>query len=137
MSYMRRATPQRVLEGFTAAQTVKYHSASRSRGAAGSLLTTPVSSLIPPAPRWHLESKCAIEGKDPDFFYPGRGIDTSIITAYCEDCPVRTECLEENLLEEIGFWGGVSARGRERIAYERGFPVRMRNQTPSKRNTDD
>jgi WhiB family redox-sensing transcriptional regulator len=35
--------------------------------------------------------------------------------ATCAECPVRRTCLEENLREPDGFWGGKSPRERRRI----------------------
>lgn len=80
---------------------------------------------------WRAQAAC--RGADLDAFFPsvsaGRGrprlgIDvtvTAVAEAICRACPVRSDCLDHALEapEPFGVWGGVSARGRQRIARDR------------------
>ena len=91
-------------------------------------------TLWPEAPEWHARAAC--RGSDVDFF-PSRaevpdGVPltrgTSVTleaidacTAICDECPVRSECLEFALTnnERFGVWGGLTFRQRARIRRHR------------------
>ncbi len=54
---------------------------------------------------------------DPEIFFPERGEILHYMEAIliCEGCPVRSECLEANIGERVGIWGGTTGRERKRI----------------------
>ncbi len=58
---------------------------------------------------------------DPEVFFPSDGLGVQVAQPYCAECPVRELCLEYALENHIhhGVWGGVSERGRRRIAHNR------------------
>jgi len=51
-------------------------------------------------------------------FFPTNGGGVVTAAKFCADCPVRRECLEFALSEniEFGVWGGASERARQRMA---------------------
>lgn len=58
---------------------------------------------------WKELAKC--KGEDVDFFFPEQGDgDGKIIRRYCSDCPVRADCAEYAITNNIrwGWWGGLS-----------------------------
>jgi len=61
---------------------------------------------------WHQEANCL--GVDPEVFYPERGDMAAFRTAVaiCKGCPVIEQCLEENMAEKDGIFGGLSANQR-------------------------
>lgn len=61
---------------------------------------------------WRRAARC--RGLDPDWFYPGRGVDPSPAKAVCRQCPVRAHCLASALVagEKLGTWGGLSEQQR-------------------------
>lgn len=61
---------------------------------------------------WHSEANCL--GVDAEVFYPKRGDMAAFRTAVaiCAGCPVTEQCLEENMAEKDGIFGGLSARQR-------------------------
>jgi WhiB family transcriptional regulator, redox-sensing transcriptional regulator len=58
---------------------------------------------------------------DSEVFFPSDGVGVQAAQRYCAECPVREPCLEYALENRIqhGVWGGVSERGRRRIAHNR------------------
>jgi WhiB family redox-sensing transcriptional regulator len=48
-------------------------------------------------------------------FFPERGESSSQAKAVCEECLIRSECLEEHIDEPFGVWGGASGRRRYAI----------------------
>lgn len=67
---------------------------------------------------WQLRARC--KGKPTDLFFPGQWEGTARrAKRICYQCPVRQECLDyavENNISE-GIWGGMSKR--ERILYRK------------------
>ena len=61
-------------------------------------------------PAWMDDALCA--QVDPDLWFPERGGPGSPAKRICARCPVREQCLDENLMETHGFWGGMSERER-------------------------
>lgn len=55
---------------------------------------------------------------DPDEWFPENGGSTKTAVRLCLSCPVRRDCLNWALGngERYGVWGGVSERGRRRLA---------------------
>ncbi|MCC7078652.1 MAG: WhiB family transcriptional regulator [Acidimicrobiia bacterium] len=64
---------------------------------------------------WRRLARC--RDRDPDVFFPGRGMSTAPAKAICASCPVRAECLEYALenREKYGIWGGKSERERRQL----------------------
>lgn len=59
-------------------------------------------------------------GKDPDIWFPGRSKGpngANEAKAICAGCPVRKECLDYALENEMeyGIWGGTSPTERRRM----------------------
>jgi WhiB family redox-sensing transcriptional regulator len=63
----------------------------------------------------------ACRGLDASIFYPDNDDDAEIATQVCEECGVRTACLEFALAEreKTGVWGGATERERRRILRQR------------------
>lgn len=65
---------------------------------------------------WRSQAACARQGIDTDAFYPETytAQDTRYAKHICQDCPVRTQCLEEalRLHDEYGIWGGMTPTER-------------------------
>lgn len=63
---------------------------------------------------WMEAARCA--QSDPELWFPGTGdyIASQRARAICFTCPVKTECREYALAEEIpfGIWGGLTADQR-------------------------
>ncbi|MGH9187196.1 MAG: WhiB family transcriptional regulator [Acidimicrobiales bacterium] len=61
----------------------------------------------------------------PATFFPSDGVGVDKARKLCEDCPVKSPCLEYALAERIdhGVWGGTSERERRRILKRRKLPV--------------
>jgi WhiB family transcriptional regulator, redox-sensing transcriptional regulator len=57
---------------------------------------------------------------DPEVFFPNDGLGVRAAQQYCAECVVRESCLEYALENHIqhGVWGGVSERGRRRMAHK-------------------
>ncbi len=68
----------------------------------------------------------ACVGKDPDLFFPGKGMNLVLraAQAICAECPVRLECAEWGIHHEsFGVWGGLSERARKRERARRGIAL--------------
>lgn len=61
--------------------------------------------------------RAACRGTDPAIFFPERGDSRGVEFAksICAACDVRVECLEENLFEDDGIFGGLSGRQRRQM----------------------
>lgn len=59
---------------------------------------------------WHDQAACA---GATDVFFSDRSIPQA--KAICAGCPVREECLAENLGEKFGVFGGTTPRERARL----------------------
>jgi WhiB family redox-sensing transcriptional regulator len=85
---------------------------------------------------WQDRAVCAQVGFD--MFFPEKGGSTQEAKQVCEGCPVRAECLEYALTENIGhgIWGGLSVPEREKLRRQRieGDPRRQRKQYAVKRD---
>ena len=68
---------------------------------------------------WQANARCA--EVDPEIFFPERGGSSKAARSVCNDCNVRTQCLEYalNNKEQFGIWGGTSERERRRLRRER------------------
>lgn len=69
--------------------------------------------------KWMARGRCA--DKPPATFFPSDGVGVEVAKRICEECPVKSECLEFALDNRIdhGVWGGTSERQRRRIAKAR------------------
>jgi WhiB family transcriptional regulator, redox-sensing transcriptional regulator len=74
----------------------------------------------PSATRWQQFALC--RGHDADLWFPTATDDDARAIAICRACPVRLDCLGWAIWynERYGIWGGVSARGRQRMRDEMG-----------------
>lgn len=61
------------------------------------------------------ERRAACLGVDPDLFFPDRGGSQNTAKEICSRCVVRIICLEVNINEKFGVWGGLSERERRRL----------------------
>lgn len=72
--------------------------------------------LVDP-PAWHADAACK-EHPDVEFFVH-RGGDDRPAREVCAGCLVRADCLEAALsrpiMEDVGIWGGTSARQRREL----------------------
>ncbi len=68
---------------------------------------------------WMAEGKCREHA--PETFFPSDGVGVEMAQRICADCSVKEPCLDYALANRIehGVWGGVSERGRRRIARRR------------------
>lgn len=68
---------------------------------------------------WLNHALCA--ETDPDIFFPEKGGSTAPATSVCQNCEVRSECLEYALSNDIrhGIWGGMSDNDRRRASRQR------------------
>lgn len=68
---------------------------------------------------WRMLGAC--RGLDAGIFYPDSEEEAQIATQVCEECGVRTACLEFALAqrEKAGVWGGATERERRRILRQR------------------
>ena len=68
---------------------------------------------------WRQRASC--RGVDPDVFYPVSDEDAEEAKEICDQCTVRTPCLEYALAnrERDGVWGGATERERRRIIRQR------------------
>lgn len=62
-------------------------------------------------------------GVDPNTFFPEQRdwATMNAAKAICRECVVKELCLETNLSETVGIYGGTSARERQRIRGSRGL----------------
>lgn len=65
--------------------------------------------------RWEEQARCRFAW--PELFYPPHYTPEHMrrARAYCDECPVRLECLSAGMDEEHGVWGGTSPTEREGI----------------------
>lgn len=79
---------------------------------------TLVKSPVPLGP-WAARGACA--SSDPDLFFPTYGQASTAAKRLCQECPVRSECLEYALEapEKSGIWGGLDEAERKSLARRR------------------
>ncbi len=68
---------------------------------------------------WMAQGNC--RAYSPNVFFPSDGVGVEVARRICETCPVRELCLEYAVSNRIehGVWGGMSERGRRRMARTR------------------
>ncbi len=64
---------------------------------------------------WQEQALCA--QTDPEAFFPEKGGSTREAKRVCQNCEVRSECLDYALSndERFGIWGGLSERERRQL----------------------
>lgn len=69
---------------------------------------------------WHAQGNCL--GVSANTFFPERGDTIGVRTALaiCAGCPVTAQCLDENLEERDGIYGGTTGAQRRQLRSERG-----------------
>jgi WhiB family redox-sensing transcriptional regulator len=68
---------------------------------------------------WMKHAAC--KGEDATLFFPERTTPVGAAKLICHGCPVKTDCLEYAMAEQIkhGIWGGLSERQRRELRSER------------------
>lgn len=84
---------------------------------------------------WLDRSRCHLEGKPTQFFYPPEGglDEANAAKRFCQECETRIECLEVGMYEPFGVWGGLSITERVElrdIARARGLTIRQALRIP-------
>lgn len=73
--------------------------------------------VIPRRPKWMQHGSCAKVGPDDPLWYPTGGSTATPAIRVCNDCPVKSECLNHAIThqEAHGVWGGTSPATRLRL----------------------
>lgn len=71
------------------------------------------------APDHSWMDRAACQGHNTEMFFPNRRttahVVRAVIRAFCDRCPVKTECGDYGKNERFGIWGGtVASERRER-----------------------
>lgn len=70
--------------------------------------------LMYATPAWHSGAKCA--NSSPDQFVTGDSDQIARAKLFCQDCPVRLDCLQHAIeVGELGVWGGTDERERRQM----------------------
>lgn len=66
---------------------------------------------------WRQDALCIVDGVGTDFFFGTDKHEVEAAIEFCSDCPVKTDCLEYAITNNIvdGVWGGASERERRRM----------------------
>ena len=67
--------------------------------------------------QWRNHAAC--RNFPPDIFFPGVGESSDLAMSICAECPVKYICLEENIEEFAGIYGGTSGRERRKLREEK------------------
>ena len=92
-------------------------------------------------------TEAACRHEDPELFFPdGRGparpahqrasdlaFQVAYAKSFCDPCPARLACLEQNLDVPYGIFGGLTQQERARIRRDRGIPARNMSPFPNER----
>lgn len=64
---------------------------------------------------WRTDAAC--RGADPDLWFPNKGDNVNVkhALAVCHTCPVQTQCLNDNLDEQDGIFGGTTPMQRRAL----------------------
>ncbi|HWL44531.1 MAG TPA: WhiB family transcriptional regulator [Ilumatobacter sp.] len=68
---------------------------------------------LPRRPQWHDDAAC--RDVPTEVMFPREHARYADAVAICQPCPVRQTCLESNLHEAYGVWGGTTARERREL----------------------
>lgn len=65
-------------------------------------------------PKWMTQARCAENPALADLWFSTVPEDMATAKRVCNDCPVKSECLDEALKNEeaFGVWGGLTPRAR-------------------------
>jgi predicted nucleic-acid-binding Zn-ribbon protein len=74
---------------------------------------------------WRAYAAC--RNYNPDIFFPGITESRELAMSICAECPVREICLEENVDERAGIFGGTTGRQRIEIRKNRYAQVKCTN----------
>lgn len=68
---------------------------------------------------WMATGRC--RDMDPAVFFPSDGVGVQVAQRICNECPVKSPCLEYALSNRVdhGVWGGASERERRRMLRQR------------------
>lgn len=76
--------------------------------------------------RWYTEAAC--KGVDTNIFFGGTAASNKEATKYCNQCPIRAECLEDALqyppIDQHGLIGGIAAYERKKIIAKRNYEAK-------------
>jgi len=87
--------------------------------------------------RWQDHATCAVEKIPLAVFYPPPGAINKEARAACQRCPVRHECLEDDLSTYhpygifSGFRAGLTANERQKLRAKRGNRTNRASPTPA------
>lgn len=90
--------------------------ASRRRGWSDAVLSsTFTTGEVKEKLEWEADALCAQVGTE--MFFPEKGGTTRDAKRICDDCPVRQDCLDYALTNDVrhGVWGGLSERERRAL----------------------
>jgi WhiB family transcriptional regulator, redox-sensing transcriptional regulator len=79
-----------------------------------------VFDLRAPLPEWQRDAACKGHAHEAYLWFPdGRLLGSAPAKKICAGCPVRTECLEYALNNDIwsGIWGGMTESERRRLIF--------------------
>ena len=63
---------------------------------------------------WRQRARC--RGEPNIDFYTDDGDEQRLAVQFCEECPVRLDCLTAGMDEKFGVWGGKATAQREQEA---------------------
>lgn len=66
---------------------------------------------------WQDDATCI--GTDTALFFSSAQQDIDTAKAVCAECPVKSQCLNANIYEKEGVWGGLDERERRRLRRKR------------------
>lgn len=67
-----------------------------------------------PLGSWRQRAICP--GEDPDVFFPAHGDPGTRARQVCARCPVRSDCLDDAIVnDEWGIWGGLDREQRRAL----------------------
>jgi WhiB family redox-sensing transcriptional regulator len=71
-------------------------------------------------------------------FFRSDGVGVEVAKRICATCPVRRQCLEYALANDVshGVWGGASERERRRIMRRRGAPRAQQRERGTRRGPE-
>lgn len=75
-----------------------------------------LATLLPERPRWYWQERALCVG-DFDPWFPDAANQwyvTSVAQKYCNQCPVKAECLTVGWEEDDGIWAGTTGPERQR-----------------------
>ena len=96
------------------------------------MTTTAAPELLPDGTHWRQHANC--RGADTNIFFPETGGSNKKALAYCNNCPVTTQCLEfainaTNPVIAWGIWAGHSEKAIRMMRTDRNHkPHRMKQQ---------